>query len=71
MNKHHTLKWFQNRRGKTIYRDPIKTEKGERCCDMCEGTSVFVHPPKKGLPDQAQSLYDYQNELGIIYRDKL
>ena len=58
----HTLKWFQNRRGKFIYRKPIRTVKGKRCCDMCEKTKVKV-----GLP---QNLFDYQNELGIRYFDK-
>ena len=65
----HTLKWFQNRRGKYIYRLPIKTTKGERCCDRCENGKVFVSPPKKGIPDHARYLFDCSQELGIEYFD--
>ena len=66
----HTLKWFQNRRGKFIYRKPIKTTKGKRCCDRCEDTKVKVFSPQKGMPDHAQYLLDCQNELNINYFDK-
>ena len=68
--KYHTLRWFQNRRGKTIYRRPIKTTKGKVCCDMCEGTEVRICPRKRNFPDHAQYLYDSQNELKIEYFDK-
>ena len=66
----HTLRWFENRRGKTIYRQPIKTTKGKRCCDQCEQTEIMVAPPKKGLPDHAQYIYECQGELRIEYFDK-
>ena len=66
----HTLKWFQNRRGEVIYRKPIKTTKGKRCCDMCEKTGVKVYPPQKGKLDHAQYLFDFSRELGIEYFDK-
>lgn len=68
--KYHNLIWFQNRRGKVIYRLPIKTTKGHRCCTMCEGTEVKIYPPKKNFPDHAQYLLDSQNELGIEYFDR-
>ena len=66
----HTLKWFRNRRGKTIYRRPIKTEKGGKCCDRCEQIEVKVSPPKKDMPDHAQYLFDCERELGIKYFDR-
>ena len=67
--KYHTLKWFQNRRGKTIHRNPVKTTMGKKCCDMCEKTDVFVIKPQRGMPDHAQHLFDCQNELKIEYFD--
>ena len=66
----HTLKWFQNHRGKIIYRNPIKTARGLRCCDMCEKTEVEVFKPKKGMPDHAQYLLDCSRELNIEYFNK-
>ena len=66
----HTLKWFQNRRGKTIYRKPIKTIKGKKCCDMCSKKQVEIFRPQKGVPDHAQYLFECQNELEIQYFDK-
>ena len=66
----HTLRWFKNRIGKTIYRKPIKTTKGKVCCDMCEQTKVRVSPPKRGIPDHAQYIFDCSRELNIFYYDK-
>ena len=60
--KYHTLQWFQNRRGKFIYRAPIKTIEGKRCCDMCEDTKVKI-----GSKDYAYYVFISQNELGIEY----
>ena len=66
--KYHTLKWFQNRRGKFIYRKPIKTTKGKRCCDMCEDTKVKVGGIRP--IDHAQYLFDCQNSYKIAYFDR-
>ena len=69
----HTLKWFLNRRGKFIYRKPIKTQSGKRCCDMCENGKVKVLRDKKIgkiTVSTAQYIFDCQNELGIRYFDK-
>ena len=68
--KYHALKWFQNRRGKKIYRKPIriKTRSGWRkCCDMCEKTEILVDG--KGFKDYAEYLFTCQNELKIEYFD--
>jgi len=67
--KQHPLKWFQARKGKFIYREPIriKTRTGYiKCCDMCERTKIKV----AGI-DHAEYLFDCQNELGVFYQDKL
>ena len=68
--KYHTLKWFQNRRGKTIYRKPRRRVDGEMCCNLCEQTIIKVYPLQKRIPDHAQDLFDYQNQLKIAYYDK-
>ncbi len=66
--KYHTLKWFENHRGKKIYRKPIKikTRTGWRkCCDMCEKTEILVGGRKP--IDHAAYLFTCQNELKVEY----
>ncbi len=66
--KAHTLRWFQNRVGKRIYRNPHK------CCNHCDEIAqigLIVHDLQ-----HADSLYWYQNDFGnedtiLNYRDKL
>lgn len=61
-NKPHTLKWFQNRIGKRIFRDPVSCP-----CPACfeVGQKGKVVRNKQ----DAEYLYHIQNDLHIIYRD--
>lgn len=61
----HTLDWFRRRRGKIIYRKPIKKEDGSICCNMCEETSVTIYRDKQHF----RYLWDCQNDLEIRYFD--
>lgn len=62
--KVHKLNWFQKRVGKRVYRLTKFN-----CCAVCDDVE------KHGLIIKdvyhAEYLYDCQNEIGLIYSDKL
>ena len=60
---YHTLKWFQNRIGKRVFRGPT----GCKCttCKEIEENGKFIHGQ-----DDAQYLFEVQYDLDINYRDK-
>ena len=76
--QYHTLQWFRNRIGKTIYRQPIMKQGGKKtkpvpCCDMCANPVVPVDDGTIITGNKffhADYLYDCQNELRIEYQDK-
>lgn len=56
----HTLKWFINRVGKTIYRKKLSCP-----CSSCQKTEGKVCNKA-----HAEYIFLCQNELGIEYQDK-
>ena len=56
----HTLKWFENRIGKTIYRKKLKCK-----CESCQKNIIFIIDK-----DHAEYIYNCQIEMDIHYKDK-
>ena len=59
----HTLKWFENRIGKRIYR---LTE--TNCCETCQ--EVYKNGMVIRNKFHAYNTYIHQNELNLEYGDK-
>ena len=59
-----TLKWFQNRINKRIFRNKTSCK-----CDNCN--DVFKNGIVVGNKNHAEYLFSIQGELNINYRDKL
>ena len=63
MSKIHTLKWFQNRIGKRVFRNKSHCQ-----CATCKDVyfrGLIIHDDF-----HAKYLFDMQGDLGLFYRDK-
>lgn len=64
-NKPHTLKWFLNRLGKTVYRDDVSCP-----CPTCKkGTTDGIVIGDKQHAEYLH-LIETSHDMGVNYRDK-